>query len=298
MALSLDIRLKRASKVYSRGEILAGVVVVQCKETVQHQGISLTMDGSVTLQLSSKTIGVFEAFYNSAKPITLVNCSAEVCKPGRLPLGRTEIPFEFPIEPQGSQKVLYETYHGLFINIQYILRCDMKRSILNKDLQKTCEFIIHIPSAPETLPSIPVKFLISPESLQNVPENVEVPVLRARGELSATQCSLARPLTGWLTLERCDLPLRSIELQLIRVETCGCAEGYGKELSEVQRVQVADGEVCRGLPILLHMHLPRLFTCSTLNTSTFKIEFELNIIIVLKDDHMITENFPLKLVRN
>uniref|UniRef100_A0A8C4QCM6 VPS26 endosomal protein sorting factor C n=1 Tax=Eptatretus burgeri TaxID=7764 RepID=A0A8C4QCM6_EPTBU len=278
MALCLDIRLKRASKVYSRGEILAGVVVVQCKETVQHQGISLTMDGSVMLQLSSKTIGVFEAFYNSAKPITLVNCSAEVCKPGRLPLGRTEIPFEFPIEPQGSQK--------------YVLRCDMKRSLLNKDLQKTCEFIIHIPVC------FPSRFLISPESLQNVPENVEVPVLRARGELSATQCSLGCPLTGWLTLERCDLPLRSIELQLIRVETCGCAEGYGKELSEVQRVQVVDGEVCRGLPILLHMHLPRLFTCSTLNTSTFKIEFELNIIIVLKDDHMITENFPLKLVRN
>lgn len=42
-------------------------MVITSKDAVQHQGISLTMEGSVNLQLSSKSVGVFEAFYNSVK---------------------------------------------------------------------------------------------------------------------------------------------------------------------------------------------------------------------------------------
>lgn len=38
-----------------------------CKEAVQHHGIFLAMEGLVNLQLSSKSVGVFEAFYNSVK---------------------------------------------------------------------------------------------------------------------------------------------------------------------------------------------------------------------------------------
>ncbi|XP_041439365.1 vacuolar protein sorting-associated protein 26C isoform X2 [Xenopus laevis] len=74
------------------GNLLGVVVVVMSKETVQHQGITLTIEGSVNLQLSAKIVGVFEAFYNSVK---------------------------------------------------YNLRCDMKRSLLAKDLTKSFEFIIH-----------------------------------------------------------------------------------------------------------------------------------------------------------
>ena len=48
-------------------EMLAGVVVVASKSDVVHQGITLTVDGSVNLQLSSKSVGLFEAFYNSLK---------------------------------------------------------------------------------------------------------------------------------------------------------------------------------------------------------------------------------------
>lgn len=43
------------------------MVVITSKDTVQHQGISLTMEGSVNLQLSAKNVGVFEAFCNTAK---------------------------------------------------------------------------------------------------------------------------------------------------------------------------------------------------------------------------------------
>lgn len=51
-------------------EAVTGVIVLVCKEPLQHHGISLSMEGLVNLQLSSKSVGVFEAFYNSVK----VNC--------------------------------------------------------------------------------------------------------------------------------------------------------------------------------------------------------------------------------
>jgi len=36
-------------------------------------------------------------------------------------------------------------------------------------------------------------------------------------------------MTGELVIERAEIPIRSIELQLVRVETVGCAEGFAKE---------------------------------------------------------------------
>lgn len=48
-------------------EVLAGVVVIQSKSELQHQGITLATEGMVNMQLSAKSVGVFEAFYNSLK---------------------------------------------------------------------------------------------------------------------------------------------------------------------------------------------------------------------------------------
>ncbi|XP_031220350.1 vacuolar protein sorting-associated protein 26C isoform X2 [Mastomys coucha] len=271
MATTLDIKIKRANKVYHAGEMLSGVVVISSKDSVQHQGVSLTMEGTVNLQLSAKSVGVFEAFYNSVKPIQIINSTIDVLKPGKIPSGKTEVPFEFPVLVKGS-KVLYETYHGVFVNIQYTLRCDMRRSLLAKDLTKTCEFIVH--SARAFLP----KFFI-------------------RGHLNSTNCAITQPLTGELLVEHSDAAIRSIELQLVRVETCGCAEGYARDATEVQNIQIADGDICRNLSVPLYMVFPRLFTCPTLETTNFKVEFEVNVVVLLHGDHLITENFPLKLCR-
>lgn len=51
------------------------------------------------------------------QPIQIINSTIEMVKPGKFPSGKTEIPFEFPLHAKGN-KVLYETYHGVFVNIQ------------------------------------------------------------------------------------------------------------------------------------------------------------------------------------
>jgi hypothetical protein len=75
------------------------------------------------------------------QPIQLVSCTLDVASPGKIPAGKTEIPFEFPLTPRPN-RTLYETYHGVFVNIQYLLRCEMKRSFLAKDHLKVAEFIV------------------------------------------------------------------------------------------------------------------------------------------------------------
>ena len=61
--------------------------------------------------------------------------------------------------------------------------------------------------------------------------------------------------------------------------------------------QVAFGDVCRGLVIPIYFIFPRLFTCPTMLTPGFKVEFEVNMLIIFNDGHMVTENFPITLYR-
>jgi hypothetical protein len=41
----------------------------------------------------------------------------ELAKPGKMAKGQFEIPFEIPLKPKPGQTT-YETYHGVFVNIQ------------------------------------------------------------------------------------------------------------------------------------------------------------------------------------
>lgn len=47
------------------------MILLKSNSDVKHDGIFLTMEGSVNLQLSSKNVGIFEAFYNSVKVCVL-----------------------------------------------------------------------------------------------------------------------------------------------------------------------------------------------------------------------------------
>lgn len=163
----------------------------------------------------------------------------------------------------------------------------------------------------------PVQFVISPESLQNVRERARIPRFKITGHLDSTVCCLTTPFTGEvsylftkadfdqlpicqdpiltylflkLVVQNSEIPIKSVELQLVRVETCGCAEGYSRDgklflitnnwclfkfyhclATEIQNVQIGEGDVACGIAIPIDMVFPRLFTCPTLTTSSFKI---------------------------
>lgn len=60
-------------------------------------------------------------------------------------------------------------------------------------------------------------------------QKTAIPRFSIRGKLDSSVCCVTKPMTGEIVIERADTPIRSVELQLVRVETVGCAEGYAKE---------------------------------------------------------------------
>lgn len=299
--MALDIKLDRPDRVYYPGELVTGAVVVTTPSSMKHGGIKLLAEGTVGLQLSARSIGLFEAFYSSLKPVQLMMYDIEVKPPGKIPAGTTEHPFQFTLNPVKDEQI-YETYHGVYVNVHYMLTVDMPRSMLAKNLKKQKELVVQMKAGDdqEDLTHKPFHFKISPDSLQNVKESSKkkIPAFSFDGYLSHTfGGDVMKPLEGELTIRKCEVEIKSIELQLVRVECCTYMEGEAREATEIQNIQIADGNIVPNLAIPIHMVFPRLFTCSTTKAKQFKVEFEVNLIILFIDNHMITENFPIKLLR-
>ena len=143
------------------------VVSVSSDSPFSHGGITLQAEGTIALQLSARSVGLFEAFYSSLKPVQLLQYNMEITPSGKLPQGTTEFPFEFVLKPF-SDKTLFETYHGVYVNIQYQITASMGRSMLAKDVKKTLEFMVEIPQDDMTGKGNPMNFSVSPSTLQNV----------------------------------------------------------------------------------------------------------------------------------
>ena len=96
--MSIDIRFNRVDKVYAPNESITGSIIVNTPSELYHSGISLVCEGTVNLQLSARSVGLFEAFYSSLKPITLVNINLNVVPNGNIQAGGKEFPFDFKLK--------------------------------------------------------------------------------------------------------------------------------------------------------------------------------------------------------
>lgn len=125
----------------------------------------------------------------------------------------------------------------------------------------------------------------------SAPHRDLIPNLRIFGQLDSVICRLGEPVTGEFIIENCDAEIKSIELQLVRVETYGSnmsqtldndgasasvsgainRRDLSSDSTEVQNIQIGDGNVLRNIPLDIYMVLPRLFTCPTLITDSFRI---------------------------
>ena len=117
--MSVEVRLDRVGATYTAGETVTGVVVVTCSGSTSHNGILLVAEGTVSLHISPRTAGMFEAFYNSVKPHVMFSAETELAPAGKLPDGEVQLPFAFDLKPLKSGQPLIETYQGVFVNSTY-----------------------------------------------------------------------------------------------------------------------------------------------------------------------------------
>lgn len=159
----------------------------------------------------------------------------------------------------------------------------------------------------------PFKFMIQPTSLQNVHESSRkrIPDFIFDGYFVSTNVRCDTAIQGEVIVKRSAITIKSIELQLVRVETAAYS-GLGiradssdsnvdrkemREASEIMTQQIADGHPIHNQAIPIHLQLPRWVTCPTLVTPTIRVEFEVNVVILLHEGYKITENFPIQLYR-
>lgn len=174
---------------------------IHCPTETKHDGIIVAVDGVVNLTLGNKSGGIFEGFSNSIKPFPLLNNSIQLAAAGKLSQGFNELAFEFPLTCVKEPKILYETYHGIFININYVIKCDIKRSFLAKSVQKSQQFVIQYKPKPK-LPSNEVNFTISPETLQKTgKERITIPRFLITGHLDSVDCCVTKPFTGHVIID-------------------------------------------------------------------------------------------------
>ncbi|ETI50131.1 hypothetical protein F442_06299 [Phytophthora nicotianae P10297] len=297
MSSTLDVKLNRIDRIFHPHEMVQGQVIISSPKGFSHQGLAMKVEGSARMQLSTKSAGLFDSFYNNVSPLELVYFHLPVAAAGKVPPGITKFPFEFELQGNDGQELL-ETYHGVYVSVKYEIICDCIRGIMKNKLHKTLEFVVEVPLR-EPLPDSPEEFHITPESLENVrPQSLSaMPYFHITGKVHRTNCPVNLPFTGEIIIEEAKSPIKSVELQLIRVESVAHAEGIARDATEIQNVQIGWGDVCRQMAIPIYMIFPRLFTCPTMLTPAFKVEFETNVVVLFENGNMITENFPITLYR-
>jgi hypothetical protein len=147
---------------------------------------------------------------------------------------------------------------------------------------------------------IPYEFEITPNTLEKIKINQQkVPNFKFFLKIDNINCDLNQPFFGSIIVKECELPIKSLELQFIRNETIILSNGESlTEISEIQNLQIGDGDVIKNVEIPLFMIFPRFFTCASLDNKITKLTFEMNIIVVFNNGFVITENFLINTWRS
>lgn len=297
----LEIKLKRPDRLYRPNEIVEGSVVVHAKKGWSHKGLKLISTGTMFVSTSRPGIITDETVL---RKFPIHQFEKELAPAGSYPDGPTEVPFQFEIKNKEGEELL-ESYHGVYISVIYLLHVECERSMMslkisNKTLVREMEYVLEIPVSNKsgTGPTS-VDFNMTPETLKNVNPKYQsvIPKFQITGKLHRDRFPINRPFTGELVVKDSASPIRSIELQLVRVETVIYNGKSQTDASEVQNIQICDGDVGREIPIPIYMVFPRLYASPTMSTQYFKVEFEVNLQVVFQDGYLVSENFPIVITR-
>ncbi|KAF3646091.1 putative Down syndrome critical region protein 3 -like protein isoform X2 [Capsicum annuum] len=258
--MSVEIKLSRSNRIYRPNEPVEGKIVTKLSSSISHQGIRLNVNASVNLQVRGGSAGVIESIYGVIKPITILNKTVEVLKSGRISSGTTEIPFSFKLKDRGEKPLekFYETYHGGDISIQ------------------------NLPEKPIS-PEMVIFYMTQDTQRHSLLPELQSGGFRVSGKV-CTLCSLSDPIEGELTVESSAVPIQSIDIHLLRVESILVGEKIATESSLIQTTQIADGDVCRGMTLPIYIILPRLLTCPSIFAGPFSIEFKVNLVITFQSE--------------
>jgi len=213
--------------------------------------------------------------------------------------------FKFPLTSESAQDnypYLYESYKGATVNVIYEIYGEAdaagKQFVSNKR-----PIIVFVPgqgiNSKFGRKRVSYQFSLTPDKIENIQiDRNKVPSFNFECYLENINACIDKPFNGFITIKDCSVDIKSIELQFLRNEKVLYSEFKGiSEVSEIQNLQIGDGDVVRNLEIPVFMIFPRNFCCANLDTKDAQISFEMNLIIVLVNGAIIMENYPINLWR-
>lgn len=132
---------------------------------------------------------------NEKETVPLIESSVQIVKAGKLPASREPLAIPFNIVLEKSLSIeLFETYHGVNINVRYILCANIKRKLLRMISSPPTEiFVESRPLQDEKRPqNITKEFLLTPKS-DLVNNNIDFEI---KGRLDSTSFPMEKPVTG------------------------------------------------------------------------------------------------------
>ena len=304
----ISIVLDRVGAVFKVGEKVTGVVTVTSKGSQSHNGLVLNAMGRVACHSNPnpKTKGGFETLAESIKPVKALNLEIELTPGGKLPDGKVDLPFSFILAStptaEGKTFPLRDTYQGVYVTSLYSCHAVMKKS-LGKD-KLSPPMTLHVEAPGQGMPSEEemaedkgVPFRMDSEGLRK--SRVEnPPKFLMEGEMTRYWNDIDVPLAGWICIRECEFKIASIELQLVRVEFCATKEGVAKEHTEIQNIQIGDGDVQRNFEIPIYMLFPKWYTSPIIREKHMRVDFDVHIVVTSTDRFQVKQPLSVKLFRS
>ena len=299
--MDISLSLDSLNKVYYAGDYIQGsVLIINKSKTTMKFDLFIKVSGFYTFRNTKenppKTQGL--QFYKKSFKALAEQYST---------IGaNNSYRFKFPLTSDGCDQnfsSLFESYHGVAVSLIYEISA--QAVVIGKDFEsKKSRILVLVPgqgiNSKFGRKRVSYQFSLNPKKIESnkLTDQNLMPKFEIDCFLENINCCVDKPFNGFCNIKECSTQIKSIELQFLRNEKI-LHKDFPEisEVSEIQNLQIGDGDVVRNLEIPVFMTFPRGFCCANLENKDVCISFEMNLIIVLVNGVVIMENYPVNLWR-
>ena len=299
--MDVSLSLDSLNKIYYAGDYIQGsVLIINKSKSTMKFDLQIKVEGFYTFRNSKESPPKLKSLQFYKKIFTALTDQYSTIG------SNNSFRFKFPLTSDGCAQPsdkLYETYHGVSVSLGYEIHAEA--ICMGKQYpSKVTKILVLVPGQginPKFgRKKVSYQFNLNPKKIQSnqLSDQNLMPKFEIDGFLENLNCCIDKPFNGFINIKECSTPIKSIELQFMRNEKIIFKEFEGNsEVSEIQNLQIGDGDVIRNIEIPVFMIFPRGFCCSNLDTKDVVLSFEMNLTIVLVNGVVIKENYPIILWR-
>ncbi|CAD8113761.1 unnamed protein product [Paramecium sonneborni] len=302
------IKFDKANNTYRLNDFISGQVTINFTDPNQKrleiQSLKWRSEGAISYQNKESHKELQKIMQNQGPQLLHLN-QGEFTQEKYILQEKNTFQFKYQLTPYADSRIL-ETYVGVYIAIAYEIQVDLTLS--NGTLiQNKTPFYVQCVGIDRMGQQINFRelqqkadqFLITPDRLmgsQNI-QNKQGAKFKIHGIIDSKICQFQEGFNGNINVEECESEIRTIDLQMIRVEKLENKQGKVLEATEIQLIQIVDGNITRGIQVPFNMIFPKFFSCSNLQFKDYSVDFEVNLVVIMYDGFKITLNFPIQIIR-